>query len=343
MVDENRQWILRRRPTGPLTQDVFECVTSPVEEPTEGQVQIKVLSLSLDPANRVWIMGPSYRPAVEVDAVMDGFAIGQVLRSEDPSLAVGDFVTGDLGWQEVSVRPAAAVHRVAHDDQRPLSHYLGVLGVTGLTAYFGLLDVGRVKPKETILISGAAGATGSVAGQIAKMWGCRVVGIAGSEAKCRWLVDELKFDAAINYREQDVSKALAEACPTGVDVYFDNVGGKILDTALLAMRRGGRVICCGAISGYDKNEPQPGPAAVPGLLIARRLKMQGFIVMDYAARFGDGVQALAGWVESGRIVVAEDRVEGFENIPAGLIGLLAGENRGKRYVHIADPTVGGVC
>lgn len=336
MVKPNRQWILRQRPTGPLTEDIFEFVTSQAPEPGEGEVLVRVLLLSLDPANRVWIEGPSYRPAVALDAVMDGFALGEVVASNDPKFSAGQFVTGDLGWQDYAVRSGRRLAVVPRDDARPLSHYLGVLGITGLTAYFGLLDVGRVKPEDTVLVSGAAGATGSVVGQIAKMWGCRVVGIAGSQAKCDWLVNDLKFDAAINYREQDVPKAIRETCPDRVDVYFDNVGGKLLEAALFAMRERGRIVCCGAISGYDLDKPQPGPFGVPGLLIGRRLTMQGFIVMDYAARFRDGRQALAGWVDSGHVQVKEDRVDGLENAPAGLIGLLAGRNVGKRYVHITD-------
>lgn len=337
VTEGNRQWILRRRPEGALTADIFEMVTTPIPQPGPGEVLIRVVVLSLDPANRVWVGGPSYRPAVDLDAVMDGFAIGVIMESKDPALEPGTYVSGDLGWQDFAVRTGAQLEVVPRETGRPLTHYLGVLGVTGLTAYFGLLDVGRAKPRETVLISGAAGATGSVAGQIAKMWGCRVVGIAGSEAKCRWLVDGLKFDAAINYREEEVPKAIRKACPERVDLYFDNVGGKLLEAALFAMRERGRIVCCGAISGYDDAKPQPSPLGIPGLLIGRRLKMQGFVVMDYARRFRDGRQALAGWIDSGHVIVREDRVEGLERAPQGLVGLLAGENIGKRYVALAEP------
>lgn len=336
MAESNRQWILRKRPEGPLTEDIFEWTTGTVPEPGPGEVLIRVHLLSLDPANRVWIVGPSYRPAVELDAVMDGHAVGKVVHSNDPSVPEGVWVTGDLGWQDYAVRKADTLHVIEREGTRPLSHYLGVLGITGLTAYFGLLDVGRAKPKETVLISGAAGATGSVAGQIAKMWGCRVVGIAGTQAKCDWLVNGLGFDAAINYREQDVPKAIRQTCPDRVDLYFDNVGGKILEAALFAMRDRGRIVCCGAISGYDSKTPQPSPFGIPGLLIGRRLKMQGFIVMDYERRFRDGRQALAGWVDGGHVQVREDRVDGLQNAPRGLMGLLAGDNIGKRYVEVCD-------
>lgn len=335
MGDDNRRWRLRRRPEGPLTPDVFELVTESIDEPAVGEVVVRVLALSLDPANRVWISGPSYRPPVAIDAVMDGFAVGKVVRSRAEGIPEGTLVTGDLGWQDYATRPADEVRKLPHDNKRPVSNYLGVLGVTGLTAYFGLLGVGKAKPKETVLVSGAAGATGSVAVQIAKMWSCRVVGIAGTEAKCQWLTD-LGVDATINYREQDVRKALEETCPEGVDLYFDNVGGSILEAALFAMRQGGRVVCCGAISSYDDNKPPASPRGIPGLFIAKRLTMRGFVVTDFERRFSDGIAALAGWIESGHVQVREDRVEGLENAPTGLMGLLAGENIGKRYVHVAD-------
>ena len=334
--EENRQWRLRRRPEGALTPDVFELVTQPTQAPSDGEVRVRVLELSLDPANRVWISGPSYRPAVEIGAVMDGFAVGEVVESRSDAMPVGTLVSGDLGWQDYAVRAAKDVRPLPGGTERPLSHHLGVLGVTGLTAYFGLLAVGKPKPKETVLVSGAAGATGSVVVQIAKMWGCRVVGIAGSPAKCEWLTNELKLDAAINYHTQDVKAAVAETCPDGVDVYFDNVGGSILETALFAMRDRGRVVCCGAVSGYDGTAPPPGPRGVPGLLIARRLTMRGFIVTDFAPRFRDGIQALVKWIDTGYVKVREDRIDGLERAPEGLVGLLAGENIGKRYVHVAD-------
>lgn len=337
MTHTNRQWILQRRPTGPMTEDLFELRRTEVPAPSDGQVLVRTLCLSLDPANRVWIVGPSYRPAVELGTPMDGFAIGQVVRSEHPSLTPGALVTGELGWQDYSVWPAGRLRPLVPRPGVPLSHYLGVLGITGLTAYFGLLDIGRPEPGNTVLVSGAAGATGSVAGQIAKIRGCRVVGIAGRPEKCRWLVDELGFDAAIDYRHDDVSAALTKHCPDGVDVYFDNVGGPILGSALLAMRLHGRVVCCGAISGYDTGTPLASPPGIPSLLVGKRLEMKGFIVLDHAHRFGEAVDALAEWVEAGQIQVRDDRVEGLENAPRGLMGLLAGDNIGKRWVHVADP------
>ncbi len=338
MTDLNRQWILRKRPSGPLTEDIFEWVQTPVPSPADGQALVRNLALSLDPANRVWIAGPSYRPAVALDGPMDGFAIGQVVESRDPSLRPGQLVSGTLGWQDYACTPAAALRVVPELPNTPLSYHLGVLGVTGLTAYFGLLDVGRPKPHETVLVSGAAGATGSVVGQIAKMWGCPVAGIAGRPDKCAWLTDELGFDAAIDYRNEDVGAAIDAAFPDGVDVYFDNVGGPLLEKVLTKMRRGGRIVCCGSVSDYDGTSPAPGPRGVPGLLVTRRLRMQGFIVLDYYGRADQAVKALAGWIESGHLKVREDRIDGLEQAPRGLIGLLAGDNVGKRWVHVADPT-----
>jgi NADPH-dependent curcumin reductase CurA len=209
-----------------------------------------------------------------------------------------------------------------------------VLGVTGLTAYFGLLDIGRPEPGQTVVVSGAAGATGSVVVQLAKIHGCRVVGIAGRPDKCAW-VRELGAEVAIDYRAEDVGPALMAACPDGIDVYYDNVGGPILQQALLRMRRFGRIVCCGAISQYDTADPAPGPRGVPQLLVTQRLRMQGFIVTDFAPRFDDGRRALAQWLAAGELQVREDRLEGLERAPAGLIGLLAGENVGKRWVAVA--------
>lgn len=337
MPRENRQWILRRRPTGPLTEDIFELKTSEAPAPGEGEALVRTLCLSLDPANRVWIVGPSYRPAVELGAVMDGFAVGQVVESNDPTLSPGELVSGDLGWQDYAVRPAATLRKLPSQLDVPISWFLGVLGITGLTAYFGLLDIGRPKPGETVLVSGAAGATGSVVAQIAKMSDCKVVGIAGGPEKCAFLRDELGLDGAIDYRAGNVSEGLKEHCREGVDVYFDNVGGEILGAALLAMRLNGRIVCCGSISSYDTGKIPPSPLGIPSLLIGKRLEMKGFIVLDYAPRFGEAIEAIAGFIQKGKLKVREDRVDGLENAPRGLMGLLAGENIGKRYVQIAAP------
>jgi NADPH-dependent curcumin reductase CurA len=265
--------------------------------------------------------------------VMRAMTLGQVVRSGDPSLAPGDIVEGAAGWQDFAVAPVPSLRRIAK--RKPLSIALSGLGVTSLTAYFGLLEVGRPRPGETVLVSAAAGAVGSVAGQIAKLAGCRVVGLAGSDDKCHCLTGELRFDAAVNYKGAELGRAIRDACPGGVDVYFDNVGGSILEAALFQMREWGRIVCCGAVSQYDTGSPEPGPRGIPGLLVVKRLRMEGFIVMDYYGRRREAEDALAGWIAEGRLVIREDIVEGLERAPAALVGLLRGDNVGKRMVRVA--------
>ena len=213
---------------------------------------------------------------------------------------------------------------------------MSVFGLTGLTAYFGLFDVGRPRSGETVLVSAAAGATGNVAGQLARIAGCRVVGTAGTDEKCAWLTDELGFDAAINYKTETVRRSIKDSCPDGIDIYFDNTGGDILEAALFRMNRGGRVVCCGVVSQYDTNDPSPGPRGVPGLIVTKRLRMEGFIVMDFLDRRDVATKALQSWVDSGQVVVREEILEGLEGAPAGLVGLLRGDNIGKRIIRVAD-------
>ena len=333
----NRQWILLQRPKGRLAESDFDLRQSPVPEPGPGEALTRTLYISVDAANRAW-MSPvrTYIDPVEPGGVMRAMTLGQVVRSHDPSLAPGDIVEGAAGWQDFAVAPARTLHRI--ERITPLSLALSGLGVTSLTAYFGLLEVGQPRPGETVLVSAAAGAVGSVAGQIARLAGCRVVGLAGSDDKCRWLTGELGFDAAVNYKSGDLGRAVREACPRGIDVYFDNVGGPVLEAALFAMREGGRVVCCGAVSQYDTGSPEPGPRGVPGLLVVKRLRMQGFIVMDYYARRREAERTLAGWIADGRLKIREDIVDGLEHAPQALIGLLRGDNLGKRMVRVSpDP------
>jgi NADPH-dependent curcumin reductase CurA len=268
---------------------------------------------------------------------MPGFALAQVVESRCPDFASGDIVSGDLLWQDYVVAKPQDLTRIV--PKRPLSNYLSVLGITGLTAYFGLLDIGEAKPGETVVVSGAAGATGSLVGQIAKMRGCRVVGICSSPEKQEWLTSELGFDAAVNHRDESFRNALREACPDGVDVYFDNVGGTTLDTVLGSMAYRGRVVCCGVVSQYDTTNPVRGARGVPGVLIVKSITMRGFLVMsDFADRYAEGLAALEGWLDDGSLKVREDILEGLETAPEGLIGVLNGTNIGKRMIHVADPS-----
>jgi NADPH-dependent curcumin reductase CurA len=279
----NRQILVKELPEGPLEERHFELREAAMPTPDAGEVLTRTIYLSLDPANRAWMQGATYRAPVTAGQVMAGFTLAEVVDSRDPSLKPGDLVECDSGWQEHAVHPARALSRL--EPRGPLSHHVSVLGGTGLTAYFGMLEVGRPSPGETVLVSAAAGATGSVAGQIARIQGCRTVGVAGSDQKCAWLTGELGFDAAINYKTEEVRPALKERCPEGIDVYFDNTGGEILEAALYRMNLRGRVVCSGSVSQYDTGRPAAGPRGVPGLIVVKRLRMEGFIVSDYAAQY----------------------------------------------------------
>jgi NADPH-dependent curcumin reductase CurA len=329
----NRQIFVVELPRGPLDERHFELREAALPQPAKGEVLTRTLYLSLDAANRAWMQGATYTAPVQAGEVMRGSTLAEVVQSEDPAFAPGEVVECASGWQEYAVHRSVALRRI--EPRGPLSRHVSVYGGTGLTAYFGLLEVGKPSSGETVLVSAAAGAVGNVAGQIAKILGCRVVGVAGSDAKCSWLTDELGFDAAINYRTEPVYPAVKRACAEGVDVYFDNTGGEILEAALFRMKPKGRIVCCGVVSQYDTATPAPGPRGVPGLLVTKRLRMEGFIYADYDARRAEALDALAGWVSEGRLVVQEDVVEGLENAPRGLIGLLHGENLGKRMVRVA--------
>jgi len=312
----------------------FELTTAPAGEPGPGQVLVKVLYLSLDPAMRGWMNeGKSYIPPVGLGAVMRAGGIGRVVASNDPSLAVGDTVVGMTNVQDYAIANAKEMTKV---DPRlaPLPRFLGALGMPGLTAYFGLLDIGQPKAGETVVVSAAAGAVGAVTGQIAKIKGCRAVGLAGGPDKCRYMVDELGYDAAIDYKSEDVRAALARHCPKGIDIYFDNVGGDILDIALSLLAHKARVIICGAISQYNNREAIQGPRNYLSLLINHAL-MEGFVVFDYAARYPEGMQALAGWAMSGKLKAREDIVDGLETFPDTLQKLFRGENFGKLVIRVA--------
>ncbi len=335
----NRQYVLAKRPAGALQEGDFSWVESPTPPVGPGQALVRSIYLSLDPANRGWINDvPTYRPPVGLGEPMAGFVIGQVVASNRDDLAVGDLVEGDGGWQDYAIHgPDSAIYKLPPGDD--LVARMSVRGVTGLTAYWGLLDIGEPKAGETVLVSAAAGAVGSIVGQIAKIKGCHVVGVAGTDEKCQWIVDELGFDKAINYKTENVMKALGQHCPDGIDVYFDNVGGEVLQAALFRMNQGGRMVCCGVVSQYDTATPAPGPHGLPGLLVVRRLRMEGFIVMDYADRRDQADRDLAGWVADGRLKYKVDIIDGLENAPKALIGLLHGENTGKRMIRVSGETV----
>jgi NADPH-dependent curcumin reductase CurA len=328
----NRQVLLVEKPIGKLGPEHFKMVDGAVPEPKDGEALLRVRYISLDAANRAWMHGATYRAAVEANTVMAGGGIAEVMSSKAPGLAAGDIVFGDTGWQDYAAVPAKHLSKMPNIE--PMTHLLSVYGIAGLTAYFGLLDVGKPKAGETVVVSAAAGSVGSIVGQIAKIKGCRVVGIAGGKDKCDWLTGELGFDAAVDYKDGAVFKALKAAAPNGIDVYFDNVGGDILEACLAQMNLRGRIACCGAISQYDGAPSATGPRGVPGLIVVKRLIMQGFIVMDYMDQRDRALAELQSWVASGQLKVQEDVIEGLQNTPQALIGLLAGENRGKRMVRL---------
>ena len=331
----NRQVLIARLPEDKLSEDCFELVESARPEPAPGEVLCRTAYLSIDAANRAWMQGATYRSALGRGQVMSGGVLARVESSRADGFGPGDLVLADYGWQEWAAVPAAGLERLADHD--PISHHLSVLGVTGLTAYFGLFEVGRPRAGETLVVSAAAGAVGSVVGQLGKLAGCRVVGTAGSADKCRWLIDELGLDAAVNYREDGFFRALRKACPDGIDCYFDNTGGDVLGAAVFQMNPHGRIVCCGVVSQYDTGSPAPGPRGVPGLLITKQLRMEGFLVFDF---YGGGRKEvawsrMARWIDEGRLRVVEDVFDGIDAAPRALVDLLAGGNVGKRLVRVA--------
>ncbi len=335
-MSDNTQIILVERPNGPLKESHFEIRHGEVPKPGPGEALVRSILLSQDAANRAWMAGATYKSAVNPGDVMHGYAVCEVIESNSPDLQPGQLVQGQAGWQQYAALPANALQRCA--DHRPLTRLLSIMGIAGKTAYHGLLNVSGIEAGETLLVSAAAGSVGSIVGQIGKIKGARVVGIAGGAAKCAWVRDELGFDACIDYKSAEMATALTEHCPDGIDVYFDNVGGDILQSAIFNMKYGGRISCCGAVSQYDGGPPTS-PIGIPGLLVIKSLRMQGFLLMDFMDRDADAERDLSTWSDSGQIVIAEDVIEGLENAPRGLIGLLAGENRGKRMIRVGpDPS-----
>lgn len=331
----NRQWRLAARPQGLIKDTDFEWREEPVRPLEEGEVLVRTIYLSLDPANRGWIReGPSYVEPVEIGEVMRGLTVGVVEASRNDRFTEGDLVSGTNGWQDYAVSDGSDM-RAIPPSPLPLTAHLGLFGIVGLTAYFGLLDVGRPRAGETLVVSGAAGAVGSIVGQIGRIVGCRVVGIAGTDAKCAWLTGELGFDAAVNYKTESVARKLHKHCPDGIDVIFENVGGEILDAELMWINNHARVVICGLISGYNATEPVPGPSAFPMVLI-RRARVEGFIVMDYLHRAAEAIEKMSEWYAEGRLKYKVDVYDGLETAPRNINRLFDGSHDGKLIIKVSD-------
>jgi NADPH-dependent curcumin reductase CurA len=330
----NRQLRLARRPSGMIDDGTFELIELPVPDLADGECLVRNVYLSIDPTQRVWIREEaSYLPPVQIGEVMRSGAIGEVVESRRDDMPIGAVVTGMLGWEELSVcGPATLAQPVPPG--LSLRQMMGVLGTTGITAYFGMLDVARPEPGDTVVVSGAAGATGSVAAQIARLQGGRVIGIAGGDEKCAWLRDECGLDATIDYKSEDVAARLGDLCPGGIDVVFENVGGAILDASIGHLAIGARIALCGTIGSYNDLEHAE-PLRRYMELVSRRARIQGFLVLDYVDRFAEAVLQLATWVAEGRIAWRDTVVEGLERAPDALNMLFRGENRGKLLVQLA--------
>ena len=334
MAETNRQWILRKRPQGDITDDCLELVETPIPDLGDGQILVRNVYLSVDPTNRIWMSDmDQYMPPVEVGDVMRGGTQGVVVRSNNPDFKQGDYVAGGLSWEEYSVLGGAS--KLPTELGVPKTAFASVLGMTGLTAYFGLLDITHPEEGETLVVSAAAGAVGSIAGQIGKIKGCYVVGIAGGPEKCKMVTDEFGFDACIDYKNSDINKELKEACPKGIDIDFENVGGEIMDAVLTNINLGARISLCGLISTYNADGDWWAPKMFRNILM-KRATVEGFIISDYFDQFPEGVEALAGWLLEGKLKYKVDIVKGIENTPAALDRIFTGKNIGKQLVQISE-------
>jgi NADPH-dependent curcumin reductase CurA len=332
-MQTNHQWLIAARPDGLVKESDFMWQESPTPSPGEGEVLVRSVYLSLDPTNRVWMnQAESYLPALAIGDLMRGVAIGVVEESKDSGFATGDLVQGLLGWQQYSVSPGATLNKLPKGLPVPMTAFFGLLGHIGLTAYFGLLDICQPKAGETLVVSTAAGAVGSLVGQIGKIKGCHVVGLTGSDEKCAWL-KELGFDAAINYKTENVAESLQRHCPQGIDVYFDNVGGDILEAVLNLINLRARISVCGMISQYNADQPAPGPRNLANL-ISKRARMEGFLCTDYSNRAQEAFTEMIGWLMQGKLKYRVDVVEGLENAPKALKKLFDGSNSGKLIVQV---------
>jgi len=330
----NQQWLIAARPQGEAKESDFRWNETTVADPADGQVLIRTVYISLDPTNRVWMNGAeSYLPPLPLGNVMRGVAVCVVEESRNPSYAKGDLVQGLLGWQQYSISDGALLGKLPKGLPVPLTAFFGLLGHIGLTAYFGLLDICEPKPGETLVISTAAGAVGSLVGQIGKIKGCHVVGLTGTDEKCRWIKDELGFDAAINYKTANVPEALKQNCPKGIDIYFDNVGGEILEAVLNQITLKARISVCGMISQYNEDRPVPGPPNLANLIV-KRARMEGFLCTDYNSRAEEAFTQMIGWLMQGKLKYRVDVVEGLENAPRALHKLFDGSNKGKLIVKV---------
>lgn len=334
---KHRRFVLASRPEGMVSPDNFRLEEVPLPEPRPGEVLVRQICMSLDPYMRGRMNATAgYAANVEIGETMVGGGVGQVVKSLTPAFAEGDIVEGGLGWQEYSVPPMERLRKI-DPALAPISTANGVLGMPGMTAYFGLLHVGQPQPGETVVVSAASGAVGGIVGQIAKIMGCRVVGVAGSPEKCAYVVDELGFDACINYKTDDLDAGFAEHCPGGIDVYFENVGGKVYDAVTRNVALGARIAVCGGIAEYNLTEPELVPRN-NRFFITMRARMQGFLVYDFHHLWPTALPRMAGWIADGKLKYREDWVEGFENAPDAFVRLFQGENFGKLLVRVApDP------
>ncbi len=337
---ENRQWLLASRPYGAPTADNFRLAQSPVPQPGEGEVLLRTVWLSLDPYMRGRMSDePSYSPPVEIDAVMVGGTVSRVEKSNHPDYQEGEWVVGYGGWQDYAVSDGSGLVKLGDKPEHP-SWSLGILGMPGFTAYMGLLDIGQPKEGETLVVAAATGPVGATVGQIGKIKGCHVVGVAGGPEKCRHAVEVLGFDACIDHHADDFADQLKQACPDGIDVYYENVGGKVFDAVLPLLNTAARVPVCGLVSGYNATDLPPGPdrlGLLMGTILKKRIRMQGFIIaQDYADRVDEFQQEMGRWVKEGKIHYREQVVEGLENAPDAFIGLLEGKNFGKVVICVAE-------
>ena len=330
---KNNQVIIDSLPKGKLEESNYKLVESEMPKIGSDGVLVKTISFAITAGTRAGLQGSaSYAGAPTTGIVMNCTGIGEIVESNDKNYPIGRNVLTQTGWQEYSVQKKESLTLLREGIDPSL--YLGPLGINGLTAYFGLLEVGQPKVDETVMISAAAGSVGHMVGQIAKIKGCRVIGVCGSDEKCKKLTEDLGFDTAVNYKDANFRQNLKDATPDGVDVYFDNTGGMILGSALFRLNSGGRIACCGVVSQYDTSTPEPGPKGIPGLLVNKSIRMQGFLVFDYADKYDEATDNLLEWINSGQLNVLKDELDGLEKAPQGFVDLLAGGNIGTRIVNI---------